>query len=162
MPIQETYSFSYHSFDNISDLDKPDAELLTMARNSTARAYAPYSQFRVAAVARMANGEYVVGSNQENASFPAGLCAERVLLSAASSLYPKMPVKAIAVSIEQEKGPNDHPVAPCGICRQSLLEYETLTQSPIRIILGGLKGKILVIPSARSLLPLAFEGSELL
>jgi cytidine deaminase len=159
---KQTYTFSYQSFDDITDLEAPDAELLRLARNSTGRAYAPYSQFRVAAVARMANGEIVIGANQENASFPAGLCAERVLLSTASALYPKVPIQAIAVSFEQEKGKNDHPVAPCGICRQSLLEYESITQSPIRIILGGMKGKILVIPSARSLLPLAFEGSELL
>jgi cytidine deaminase len=158
----ESFTFSYQSFDNIADLDTPDAELLKLARKSTARAYAPYSQFRVAAVAKMANGEIIVGSNQENASFPAGLCAERVILSTASSLYPKIPIIAIAISFEQVNGNNDHPIAPCGICRQSLLEYESITKSPIRLILAGLKGKILVIPSARSLLPLAFEGSEIL
>jgi cytidine deaminase len=159
---KEAYTFSYHSYDDISELEAADAELLARARNSTAGAYAPYSHFRVAAVAKMKNGEIIVGSNQENASFPAGLCAERVILSTASSLYPKIPIVAIAVSFEQEKGTNDHPIAPCGICRQSLLEYETITQSPIRLILGGMKGKILVVPSAKSLLPLAFEGSELL
>lgn len=158
----ESFTFSYQSFDDIADLKAPDADLLKLARNSTARAYAPYSQFRVAAVAKMANGEIIIGSNQENASFPAGLCAERVILSTASSLYPKIPISAIAISFEQVKGSNDHPIAPCGICRQSLLEYESITQSPIRLILAGMKGKILVIPSARSLLPLAFEGSEIL
>jgi cytidine deaminase len=159
---KETYTFSYHSYDDIAELETADAELLTLARNSTARAYAPYSQFRVAAVAKMNNGEIIVGSNQENASFPAGLCAERVILSTASTLYPKIPIVAIAISFEQVKGTNDHPIAPCGICRQSLLEYETITHSAIRLILGGIKGKILVVPSARSLLPLAFEGTELL
>jgi cytidine deaminase len=161
MPLQ-TYSFSYQSFDEIGALNAPDAELLKLARSSTSRAYAPYSRFRVAAVGRMKNGEIIVGSNQENAAFPAGLCAERVLLSTASSLYPKIPVEAIAISYQQEDGHSDHPVAPCGICRQSLMEYESMTRSPIRLILGGAKGMIMVIPSASSLLPLAFTGNELL
>jgi cytidine deaminase len=159
---KETYTFYYQSFDNPEDLDAADAELLNVARQSTSIAYAPYSRFRVSAAGRMENGEIIIGSNQENASFPAGICAERVLLATASSLYPKTPIKAIAISYHQENGSDDHPIAPCGICRQSLLEYESITQSQIRLILAGKSGKILIVPSASDLMPLAFTREELL
>ena len=109
----------------------------------------------------MANGEIVAGSNQENASFPVGLCAERVLLASASSLYPKVPISVIAISYNSEQGKSDHPVAPCGICRQSLQEFEGRLKHPIRLILGGMEGKVFIIPKASTLLPLAFTGGEL-
>jgi cytidine deaminase len=113
-------------------------------------------------VARLANGEIVAGSNQENASYPAGICAERVLLSTASSMYPNIPIDTIAISYQQVEGRSDHPVAPCGICRQSLQEFEGRVKQPVRLILAGMEGKIFVIPKASSLLPLAFTQSELL
>ena len=90
----------------------------------------------------MTNGQIVTGANQENASFPAGLCAERVLLAAASSLYPGMPIDTLAVSYDNEQGPSDRPISPCGICRQSLQEFEQSTGRPVRLIMGGQDGKI--------------------
>lgn len=157
----ETYQFTYEIYNSIDDLTEEDAWLLKEARKVTQHAYAPYSNFLVGAVAKMANGEIVAGSNQENASFPVGLCAERVLLSAASSLYPRVPISIIAISYNNEHAKSDHPVAPCGICRQSLQEFETRMKQPIRLILGGMDGKVFVIPKASSLLPLAFTGGEL-
>lgn len=158
---KETYQFTYEVYNSIDDLPEEDAWLLKEAREVTQHAYAPYSHFQVGAVARMANGEIVAGSNQENASFPIGLCAERVLLASASSLYPKVPISIIAISYNSEQGKSDHPVAPCGICRQSLQEFEGRLQHPIRLILGGMEGKVFVIPRASTLLPLAFTGTEL-
>jgi cytidine deaminase len=157
----ETYQFSYDVYDSIDDLPEEDAWLLKEAREVTQHAYAPYSHFQVGAVARMANGEIVAGSNQENASFPVGLCAERVLLAAASSLYPKVPISIIAISYNSEQVKSDHPVAPCGICRQSLHEFEDRLKHPIRLILGGMEGKVFVIPRVSTLLPLAFTSGEL-
>ena len=161
MMNKETYQFTYEVFASVDDLSEEDAWLLKEAREVTQHAYAPYSHFLVGAVAKMANGEIVAGSNQENASFPVGLCAERVLLASVSSLYPKVPISVIAISYNSEQVKSDHPVAPCGICRQSLQEFETRLKHPIRLILGGMEGKVFVIPKASSLLPLAFTGGEL-
>lgn len=158
----ENYQFSYTVYDSIDELDPQDAWLLNEAREVSQYAYAPYSNFLVGAVAKLANGEIVAGSNQENASYPAGICAERVLLSTAASMYPGIPVDTIAISYQQSNGLSDHPVAPCGICRQSLQEFETRVKQPIRLILAGMEGKIFIIEKASALLPLAFTQSELL
>jgi cytidine deaminase len=159
--MRKDYTFSVDIFETADELNRDDADLLTKARQITGNAYAPYSQFHVGAVARMTNGQLMSGTNQENASYPIGLCAERVLLSAASSVFPNIPIVTIAISYNNINGASDHPIAPCGICRQSLQEYEERTDQPIRLILGGKKGKIYVIESASQLLPLAFTKKEL-
>jgi cytidine deaminase len=158
---KDEYKFSFDVYDSIDELTEEDAWLLNEAREVTQHAYAPYSNFYVGAVAKLANGEIVAGSNQENASFPVGLCAERVLLASASSLYPKVPIESLAISYQAGNGNSDHPISPCGICRQSLQEFEMRVKHPIRLILGGMEGKIYVIPKASSLLPLAFTSDEL-
>src|SRR5215204_4365415 len=94
------YKFSYEVYDSIDELDEQDAFLLSKARETTQNAWAPYSRFRVGAVARLKNGELVIGANQENASYPAGICAERVLLSTAGANYPGEPILSIAISYE--------------------------------------------------------------
>jgi cytidine deaminase len=146
-----------------SAAEMPEAEksLLLSARAFTQNAYAPYSGFKVAAVAMLANGKTVSGSNQENAAYPAGLCAERVLLSAVASLYPGVAVEAIAISYDNTKGESKHPISPCGICRQSLAEYEQRTGTPIRLILAGLEGEVNVIEKASQLLPLGFSATDM-
>jgi len=159
--MKKNYSFSVDVYDSIEDLPKEDALLLERAQKVTGKAYAPYSAFHVGAVAKMANGEFISGTNQENASYPIGICAERVLLSAVSSVYPDVPVDSIAISYDNLHGESDHPIAPCGVCRQSLHEYEERMNHPIRLILGGMKGKIYVIEQAGQLLPLAFTKDEL-
>ena len=159
---KETYQFSYEVYNSIHDLTEEDSLLLRKAQEATQLSYAPYSKFHVGAVAKLSNGEIVKGSNQENASYPVGLCAERVLLASISSLYPKIPITAIAISYASREVKSDHPVAPCGICRQSLQEFEERMKHPIRLILGGQEGKIIIIPRASALLPLAFTSDELL
>jgi cytidine deaminase len=154
--------FTLDEYDSIDELKEDDAFLLQQARLATADAYAPYSKFRVAAVARLKNGEIVKGTNQENASFPVGICAERVLLSAVSSLYPNTAIDTIAVSYHNENAESNEPIAPCGICRQTLQEYEQRANEPVRLILGGETGKVLVIPQAGALLPLAFVKENLM
>ncbi|MFI5124234.1 MAG: cytidine deaminase [Chitinophagales bacterium] len=143
------------------ELEPDDAELLNLARESTGDAYAPYSRFRVAAAVRLANGKTLSGTNQENASYPAGICAERVVLSAASAVYPGVAVTALAVSYFREDGALSKPVSPCGICRQTLSEYELRAGEPIRIILSGHSGEVLILRAAGDLLPLAFTSAEL-
>jgi len=158
---KEKYDFAYEVYDSIDELSEQEAMLLKKAREVTQHAYAPYSHFKVGAVAKMKNGEIVSGSNQENASFPVGLCAERVLLASASSQYPKVPIDIIAISYNSDKVASDHPIAPCGICRQSLQEFEERLKYPIKLVLGGMQGKVIVIDKASQLLPLAFTSDEL-
>jgi cytidine deaminase len=152
---------SFELYDSIALLSTADAALLQEAKKATGLAHAPYSRFKVGAAARLISGEIVLGANQENASFPAGLCAERVLLSVASSQYPGIAIDSMAISYVNEQGPADHPISPCGICRQSLLEFEQRMKKPVRLILAGAEGKVYVIPQAGSLLPLAFSAQDL-
>ena len=157
---EQKFEFSYRVYSSIDELDEKDAWLLNKAREVTRLAYAPYSKFFVGAAARLVNGEIVTGTNQENASFPVGICAERVLLSTISSLYPGTPIDTLAISYRSEVVKSDHPISPCGMCRQALQEFENRTGT-IRLILGGMKGKIYIITSSSQLLPLAFTSEEL-
>ncbi len=159
--MKKDFAFSYDVYQDASELSQDDRKLLEMARKVTANAYAPYSQFLVGAAARMSNGNLIEGTNQENASFPVGLCAERVLLSTASSLFPQIPIDTLAVSYKNLKGHNDRPISPCGICRQSLLEYESRGNSPIKIILSGQTGEVVVLASAKLLLPFSFDKKDM-
>ena len=158
---ENKFEFNYNVFDSIEELPEDQQKLLLAARDVTAQAYAPYSNFQVGAVAKLSNGETVTGSNQENASFPVGLCAERVLLATASSMFPKVPIESIAISYKSENVNSDHPISPCGICRQALQEYEGRVSHPVQLILGGMTGPVYVIDSASRLLPLAFTSEEL-
>ena len=109
----------------------------------------------------LANGEIVTGTNQENAAFPVGICAEGTALSAVSALYPGIAVKKIAITVKGGTHKVNHPVAPCGICRQRILEYETRFNSPIEIIMMGEEGEIFVVKSVKDILPLNFSKSDL-
>ena len=161
--MQQQYNFDYEEFADIRDLTKEDSALLTEARKITQKAYAPYSNFLVGAAGICNNGEMVFGTNQENASYPVGICAERVLLASASMLQTEEPIKTIAISYNNLSGSggSDKPVTPCGMCRQSLAEYEERTKQPIRLILSGMEGKVIVIQSAAQLLPFSFGGSDM-
>ena len=159
--IKEEIKFSITIYSSIDELNESDATLLREARNVTQFAYAPYSNFKVGAFARLENGETVGGTNQENASFPAGICAERTLLSTASSLFPGVGIDTIAITYDNLNGKSDEPASPCGICRQSLVEFQDRTKKRIRIILSGMEGKVQIIENASDLLPLVFGSGNL-
>lgn len=161
--MKENVSFSYTVFENVGTLIPEDQALVEKARQATELSYAPYSKFNVAAVAKTSSGQFIVGTNQENASYPVGICAERTLLSAVSSIAPTDTIKTIAISYHNlnEGGHSDRPITPCGICRQSLLEFENRTQQKIKLILCGMEGKVIVIESASMLLPLSFGSADL-
>ena len=148
-------------FPDFQALEATDAHLFDAARKATGNAYAPYSKFRVGVAVRLENGQIITGSNQENASFPAGICAERVTLSAASAVYPGIAVTDLALTYINESDNSNHPISPCGICRQTLAEYEQRFGRSIRLILGGISGEIYVINRATDLLPFAFSSQEL-
>ena len=158
---QEVYNFSFEVYQSIDELPAADAALVSQARKVTANAYAPYSHFNVGAVAHLKNGQTVTGTNQENAAYPVGICAERVLLSSAATLFPNMAIDTMAISYDNKNGKSNHPISPCGICRQTLMEYEERVKQPIRLILSGLEGKIYIIKKASQLLPLSFGGDDL-
>jgi cytidine deaminase len=148
-------------FPDLKSLEAADALLLKAAYEATSDAYAPYSAFRVGVALRLINGKILTGSNQENASFPAGICAERVALSAASATFPGIAVSSLALTYVSESGNSDRPISPCGICRQTLSEYEQRFGQSIRLILGGISGEIYILDRATDLLPLAFNSQEL-
>ncbi len=159
---QKEFRLTYEEYESAQQLPAADAGLLNAAKTATGDAYAPYSHFRVGAAARLVNGEIITGSNQENASFPAGICAERTLLSVAAARFPGIAIDTLAISYDNEHGTSDRPISPCGICRQSMQEFRRQrTHRPIRLILGGQKGPVFVLPQAGQLLPLAFTSDEL-
>jgi cytidine deaminase len=157
----ESFTINFKIYDSIEELNNDDATLLTEAREITKFAYAPYSNFMVGAVAKLVNGEKITGTNQENASYPAGICAERTLLSTASSLFPGVGIDTIAISYNNVNGKSDRPISPCGICRQSFAEFQQRTQHPIRILLSGQEGKVQVIENAADLLPFVFSSDDM-
>ena len=159
--MREEYKFAYEVYDSIDDLKEEDAALLKTARTSTNNAYAPYSNFHVCAVARLANGQTVSGTNQENASYPVGMCAERSLLATAATLHPNIAIDTMAITYNNFNGQSNRPISPCGMCRQYLLEYEGRVNHPIRIVLSGLEGKVYVIETAKMLLPLCFTAEDM-
>ena len=160
--IKEEFKFNISTYDSINELSETDAMLLKEARKVTEFANAPYSNFKVGAFAKLENGKTVSGTNQENAAFPAGICAERTLLSTASSLFPGVAIETIAISYHNLNGKSDKPISPCGICRQSLFEFQQRTKKEIRILLSGMEGKIQLIENAKDLLPLVFSADDMI
>jgi cytidine deaminase len=157
-----TITLEYEVFDSIESLEASDRQLLESARKTTELAYAPYSKFQVGATAMLLNGQLVLGSNQENASYPVGICAERVLLSAAATNYPNVPIHTMAIAYRNLQGESNRPISPCGLCRQTMVEFENRTGQEFRVILSGMEGQVFIIPKANGLLPLSFTKSDLL
>lgn len=142
------------------ELSAADRTLMEAAMEATGRSYAPYSRFSVGAAARLADGTVVTGTNQENAAYPSGLCAERTTLFYANSQYPDQPVSTLAIAARTEKDFIDMPIPPCGSCRQVILETEKRYKQPIRILLYG-KKCIYEVRSISDLLPLSFDASAM-
>ena len=158
---KEEYKFEISVYDSIEELNEEDAFLLSEARKITENAYAPYSHFNVGAFARLANGQTIGGTNQENASYPAGICAERTLMSAAGTLFPGVGIETMAISYHNLQGHSSTPASPCGICRQFFAEFQTRTGHPIRVILSGMEGKVQIVEDVINLLPLVFTAEDM-
>lgn len=154
--IEKKVTTTIYEYDSVKELSSEDQVLVKKAKEITAHSYAPYSHFHVGAAIMLENGKIITGTNQENAAYPSGLCAERVALFWANSEYPDLAVKTIAISAKTNGSFTTVPVPPCGSCRQVLLETETRFKKPIKIILAGEK-KVEVIENARSLLPINFD-----
>lgn len=158
---KEQFQATYELYETSAELSEADSNLLRKAREVLENAYAPYSHFHVGAALLLENGEIVSGSNQENASFPLALCAERVALSAVESRFPESRVLAMAIAVKYERRKVERPAAPCGACRQVIVEKEWRQKSPMRIILQGESGPVLIFSSCRDLLPLTFDPDYL-
>lgn len=144
------------------ELNEADQSLMKTAMEATARSYAPYSHFSVGAAALLNDGTIVTGTNQENAAYPSGLCAERTTLFYANSQYPDQAVETLAIAARNERGEFlEEPIPPCGACRQVMLETEKRFKRPMRILLSGEKG-IYELRSVGALLPLSFDASSML
>ena len=145
----------------LNELSSSDRELVDIACEATQRSYAPYSHFSVGAAARLSNGIIVSGTNQENAAYPSGLCAERTTLFHANSQYPDQAVTVLAIAARNERGEFlENPIPPCGACRQVMLETEKRFKQPMRILLFGKKG-IYELKNVGALLPLSFDASAM-
>lgn len=145
----------------VDELPDADREVVDAARAATANSYAIYSHFNVGAAVRLANGVIVSGSNQENAAYPSGLCAERTTLFWANSQYPTQPVEVLAIAARNEQGELATPIPPCGACRQVILETEKRFSKAMRIILYGTKECYVIDDGVKALLPLSFDAGFL-
>lgn len=153
--LQTTFCFAQPE-----ELSEDDKQLVERAIEATASSYSPYSHFAVGAALRLSDGTIVIGSNQENAAFPSGLCAERTAIFAAGATHPDKAVTALAIAARNEAGLTAEPVSPCGACRQVILEVEQRYDCAVRILLYGTNG-VYIINSIRDLLPLCFVDESM-
>lgn len=144
-------------FDSTQDLPNDIQDLMTQAVEVRKNAYAPYSKFKVGVAIILDNGKVVLGSNQENAAYPSGLCAERVAIFYAGSMYPDAKVLKMAITAASDTNQTIAPIPPCGSCRQSIAEYETKQETPIEIYFMGEIGPIYKSESLKNLLPFMFD-----
>ena len=148
-------------YSNLGELSTEDQMLMNKAIEARGNAYAPYSKFHVGAALLLDNREIVLGNNQENAAYPSGMCAERVAIWQAGSLFPGVKIKKLAISASSTITKVDKPIGPCGACRQTLSEYEINQKEPFPVIFMGEVGEIVKTPSLLSLLPFSFDSSYL-
>ena len=140
----------------MDELTPEERSLIEQAIEGTNRSYSPYSLFHVGAALKLQNGVTFIGCNQENAAFPAGICAERSAIFAAGAQYPDQPIVMLAIAARSREGEfTKEPVSPCGTCRQVLIETETRFQHPVRILLYGQRC-VYVLDSIKQLMPLSF------
>ena len=149
-----------HVYSDIRELPKSIQNLMNQAIKARENAYAPYSSFNVGAAILLDNNEVITGSNQENASYPSGLCAERTAIYYAGAKYPNAKVLKLAITASSQNKVTDKPIPPCGACRQAIAEYEIRQQQPIEIYFMGVKGEVIKSDSLANLLPLIFENSS--
>lgn len=152
---------SFKVFNSIEELDLEAKELMDGAIKARKTAYAPYSNFLVGVALLLDNDEIILGTNQENAAYPSGLCAERVAIFYAGSQYPNAKVLKICITASPKDRDSEIPIPPCGACRQSIAEYEFKQEKSIEIYFMGAKGEVYKSDSLKNLLPLMFDKDHL-
>jgi cytidine deaminase len=150
-------STQFSVFESVQQLPNDIQNLMVQAVEVRKKAYAPYSKFRVGAALLLDNGKIVLGSNQENAAYPSGLCAERVAVFQAGSIYPEAKILIMAITAASDTNQTTAPIPPCGSCRQSIAEYEIKQETPIEIYFMGEIGAVYKSDSLKNLLPFMFD-----
>jgi cytidine deaminase len=148
-------------FESFEELSQSDKEYMNQAIEIRKKAYAPYSKFQVGAAIVLDNGMVLQGSNQENAAYPSGLCAERVVIFYAGANYPNNKIVKLFITATPSDRDSENPIPPCGSCRQSIAEYEIKQDLPIEIYFMGAKGAVYKSDSLKNLLPFMFDKSNL-
>ncbi len=156
-----TITTEFSVFESIQELPNEVQNLMEQAIYVRKKAYAPYSKFRVGTALLLDNGKIVLGSNQENAAYPSGLCAERVAVFQAGSIYPEAKILKMVITAASDTNKTKSPIPPCGACRQSIAEYEIKQDSPIEIYFMGEIGAIYKSESLKNLLPFMFDKNFL-
>jgi cytidine deaminase len=156
-----TITSQFLAYSSLHELPNDIQNLMEQAVAVRKKAYAPYSKFRVGAALLLDNGQTVLGSNQENAAYPSGLCAERVAIFQAGAIYPEAKILKMAITAASDSNTTIAPIPPCGACRQSIAEYETRQESPIEIYFMGETGDIYKSDSLKNLLPFMFDKNFL-
>jgi len=151
----------YQIFHDIEELDNESKYLIHKAKEAAHDAYAPYSKFHVGAAIILEDGPLVTGSNQENASYPLCMCAERVVLYAAASQHPHKRIMKMAVIAHRKNHKELSPATSCGACRQVMSEFEERQEKPIEVIMLKSKNEWIKCSSAESLLPFVFKRNNL-
>ena len=154
-------NISYKVYQSINELDEVSQNLLAHARKSMERAYARYSEFYVGAALLLENGEIIEGNNQENAAYPSSLCAERVAFFYASSRYPDVKIKRVAVVASSKNYKLMNPITPCGACRQVMSEYEVKQEEAIPVVMNADCDEVYEMESIKHFLPLLFSAESL-
>lgn len=158
---QITISTTISIFDSMAELSENEKEMMVKAIEARKLAYAPYSKFKVGVAIVLDNGEVVTGSNQENAAYPSGLCAERVAIFYAGANFPDAKIMQLFISASPEDRDLENPIPPCGSCRQAIAEYEIKQEQPIAIFFMGAKGEVYKTDSLKNILPLMFDKKYL-
>lgn len=153
--MKKIISIEVEEFSSRDELIPADAELLQQATIASESSYSPYSSFCVGAAVKLSNGMVIKGSNQENAAYPSGTCAERTALFYAQSEYPDQSVDAIAIFAQSDEFKLDQPITPCGACRQVMAEVENRQGREMKVIMGN-NNHVRIVKGIDSLLPLMF------
>ena len=148
-------------YEDFLELPQDIQQLMKEAFAARDSAYAPYSEFHVGAALLLSNGEVVKGSNQENAAYPSGLCAERTAIYYAGANFPDEKLEVMAISATGKRKPSTTPIPPCGACRQAIAEYEVKQKQPVVIYFMGASGKVFKSDSLSNLLPFIFTQEYL-
>ena len=158
--MKKQIQINYELSNFVAQSDRVKA-LINEAEVAVLGSHAPYSDFHVGAAILLEDGQIIQGSNQENASFPLGFCAERTALSAKVAIAPKLKIEALAIAVVSGTGKILPPISPCGICRQVLLEQEDKQGKPIKVYLLGNSGEVIIIDKVADLLPFQFNSDAL-
>lgn len=147
-------SYKEYAFDELSGEDR---QLVEAAVGAMRNAYSPYSNFKVGAAVRLSDGSIVIGSNQENAAYPSGLCAERTAMFAASAQHPELDIRSLAVAGGLNGQLEDVPASPCGACRQVMAQYQRKAGAPLSVLVVGAE-KVWKFERVDDLLPFIFDS----